>query len=89
MNSKLAKAQKEVSRLWALMCQVDGVDPSSKFVVFPNGNPYALEYNEAVAAFQKIRKQIKKNEVRRLRHAILTEMGLKRVKGNLGNVYYE
>jgi uncharacterized Zn finger protein len=48
-----------------------------------------LEYNEAVAAFQKIRKQIKKNEVRRLRHAILTEMGLKRVKGNLGNVYYE
>lgn len=82
-------AQAEVKRLWNLMCSADGVNPASKFVVFANSNPYAVPYNEAMTTFQKIRKQIKKNEARRLRHAILTEMGLKRVKGALGGTYYE
>lgn len=63
-------AQAEVKRLWNLMCSADGVNPASKFVVFANSNPYAVPYNEAMTTFQKIRKQIKKNEARRLRHAI-------------------
>ncbi len=50
-------AQAEVTRLWDLMCRKDGVDPASKFVVFASNNPYAVEYNEAMATFQTERKQ--------------------------------
>jgi len=45
--------------------------------------------NDAILDFMKTRKRFLHNSARRERHAILTEMGLKRVKGNLGNVYYE
>jgi len=31
----------------------------------------------------------RKNAARRARHAILTDLGLCRVRGNLGGVYYE
>jgi hypothetical protein len=86
---KYNEAQAEVKRLWALMCHADGVDLTSKFVVFANNNPYAFAYNEAVTAFQQIRKQIKRNETRRERHATMVSMGLQRVKGSLGGTYYE
>lgn len=38
---------------------------------------------------KKEQKRIERNRVRRERHAILTDMGMKRVRGALGGVYYE
>jgi hypothetical protein len=35
------------------------------------------------------RKQRKRNMDARLRHAAMTDLGLKRVRGNLGGIYYE
>ena len=84
-----AAAQAEVKRLWNLMCVADGIDPHSKFVVFADANPHAIAYNEAMAAFQLIRKRINRNTLRRERHAVMTSLGMKRVKGSLGGVYYE
>lgn len=34
-------------------------------------------------------KWLARNAARRERHAVLTSLGLKRVKGNLGGTYYE
>lgn len=44
--------------------------------------PMAREANEAL-------QRLRKNRARRERHAALTSLGLKRVKGALGGVYYE
>jgi hypothetical protein len=49
--TKLQKAQKEVKRLWNLMCAEEGVPVDAKFVVFNSTNKYAVEYNEAVKKF--------------------------------------
>lgn len=35
------------------------------------------------------KKKLIKNELRKLRHQTLTELGLKRVRGALGGIYYE
>lgn len=37
----------------------------------------------------KILRARKKNAARRMKHAIYTDLGLVRVRGNLGGVYYE
>jgi hypothetical protein len=49
--TKLQKAQKEVSRLWNLMCEEEGVPTDAKFVVFNSTNKYSLKYNTAVKKF--------------------------------------
>ncbi len=41
-----------VKNLWYKMCAHDKVDPKSNFVAFSESNPYAKEYNEAMAALQ-------------------------------------
>jgi hypothetical protein len=46
--NKLQKAQKEVARLWALMCAEEGVPVDSKFIVFSPTNKFAVPYNNAV-----------------------------------------
>jgi hypothetical protein len=41
-----------VKYLWNKMCAHDKIDPKSNFVVFSVTNPFAKEYNEAVAKLQ-------------------------------------
>lgn len=41
-----------VKNLWNKMCAHDKVDPKGNFVVFSDANPFAAEYNEAMAALQ-------------------------------------
>ena len=50
-NTQLAAFAK-VKILWTRMCKADGIDPTSNFVVFSDSNPYAKEYNEAMASYQ-------------------------------------
>lgn len=45
-------------------------------------------YEEALNAYHEIKRK-EHNQARRERHAALTGLGLKRVKGALGGVYYE
>jgi DNA-binding SARP family transcriptional activator len=35
--------------LWIKACEADGIEPSSKFVVFSEGNPFQAELNQAGA----------------------------------------
>ena len=53
--TKLQKAQKEVTRLWNLMCEEEGVPVDAKFVVFNSTNKYSVKYNEAVKKFFRLR----------------------------------
>lgn len=84
--------KRDVQAAWIKACEADGIEPSSKFVVFTNTTE-AAAYNELMGMYLKARaeyqKQIKRNRNRRERHAILTDIGLKRVKGSLGGIYYE
>lgn len=41
-----------VKNLWNKMCAHDKIDPKSTFVVFSDSNPFAVEYNEAMAKLQ-------------------------------------
>ena len=56
---KLGKAQRNVNRLWSLMCNEEGVDPDSKFVVFNSTNKYSEPYNKAVGVFFNLRKAVR------------------------------
>lgn len=85
----LALQEARVRGFWFLMCEADGISPDSKFVVFSEKNPYHAEHNDAVRELFTMRKRFAKNASRRERHAVLTGMGLKRVRGALGGVYYE
>lgn len=40
-----------VKQLWVKACEFDGIDPTSKFVVFSDSNPWAKKYNQALIAF--------------------------------------
>lgn len=88
-QKKLMEAKAEVSRLWKLKCEADGVSPDSQFVVFTPANPYDAEYNAAVIRYQERLVAERKNAARRAKHAAYTSCGLVRVKGALGGVYYE
>lgn len=56
MNAKQIKAYIEVKRFWALMCNADGIDPTSQFVVFNDKNPHFAAYNRAMTTYQKLMK---------------------------------
>lgn len=67
----------------------------SKQTILEMAERYAWAEKEEIErnAIQKIRENLAKNErrnrIRRERHAALVSMGLKRVRGALGGVYYE
>ena len=86
---KFHEAQLEVTKLWSLMCQEDGVSDSSMFVVFNSANKYFAEYQEAMGRLQHLRKLARQRNNRAARHAAYTSCGLARVRGNLGGTYYE
>ena len=74
---------------WVAACNQEGIPSDSKFVVFSKDNQEAISHNELMAEFFKERKRIQANINRRERHATLTSLGLKRVRGAQGGVYYE
>jgi hypothetical protein len=86
--SQLNTAKAEIKILWQAACLEAGVPADSKFVVFEN-TPAADAHNQAMLEFQKLRNRIVKNSNRRERHATLKGLGLNRVKGAQGGVYYE
>lgn len=87
--NQVVEAKKRIKELWVLACANDGIDPTTTCVIFSNSNPAAVVYNTAMGAYFDLVKRIKKNKARRDRHATLTDLGLKCVKGSLGGVYYE
>lgn len=91
-QNHLVMLQRDVQSAWLAACEADGIEPSSKFVVFTNTTE-AAAYNEMMGMYLKAvrayRKQLDHNRNRRERHEALTSMGLKRVKGNLSGMYYE
>jgi hypothetical protein len=82
-------AQVEVKRLWNLMCEYEGISPTSKFVSFSDRNPFSTQYSYAMQNFQAASRREKVNATRRARHEAMLACGMKRVKGNLGGTYYE
>lgn len=54
-QTKLQKAKAEVDRLWNLMCNEESVPVNAKFVVFTSTNKYAVEYNNAVKKFFRLK----------------------------------
>lgn len=79
----------DVKALWVLACQHDGVPTDSKFVVFSNDNQNAMGHNRAMLEFIKTRNRIAHNMARRERHATMKDLGINRVRGAQGGVFYE
>ena len=93
MNSKeaavLNAARIEIKHLWVAACEADGIPGDSKFAIFSDANAAAVTHNAAMLEFMELRNKIIRNANRRERHATLKSLGLKRVKGALGGVYFE
>ena len=87
--NQLNAAKAEIKHLWAAACEAAGVPADSKFVVFEPTNCSAALHNAAMGEFFKLRSRIQRNMDRRDRHAVMSDMGLKRVKGAQGGTYYE
>ena len=83
----LTMLKRDVQAAWIKACEADGIDTFSKFVVFSNTTE-AAAYNELMGLFLKARQayhnQCSRNRARRERTAIVSDMGLKRVKGAQG-----
>lgn len=89
--NQLNAAKAQVKALWILACVADGIEPNSdsKFVIFSNDNQAAKDHNLAMSNFFNLVGRIKRNIARRERHAAYKSLGLNRVKGAQGGVYYE
>ena len=86
-RNELSDAKIEMLRFWNLMCEHDGINPSSKFVIFSPNNPHQRLHGEAVGAFMKLRNRVNRNVARRERHTAVKDFGLTRAIGSLGGVY--
>jgi len=62
-----------VATLWAKACKHDGIDPTSKFVVWSDSNPYAASYNDAMGRLLELRGQ-RAGTLYRLRYEIHSDM---------------
>lgn len=88
----LTMLKRDVQAAWIKACEADGIEPSSKFVVFSNTTE-AAAYNELMGMYlkarQKFHNQVNRNRARRERTAMIADLGLKRVRGALGGTYLE
>jgi hypothetical protein len=91
-HNYISMLKRDVQNTWLKACEADKIDPASKFVVFSNTTE-AAAYNEMMGLYLKAvrayQKQMDRNKRRADRHAAMQDLGLKRVKGVLGGVYYE
>ena len=44
-------------QLWIKACEFDGISPDSKFVVFSDGNRFAVFYNQAIGQMMQARQE--------------------------------
>lgn len=86
---QLNAAKADIKDAWTVACNHDGISPDSKFVVFSNDNPAAIRHNILMLEFMKLRNRIARNVARRERHAAMKDLGLRRVRGSQGGVFYE
>ena len=91
-EERIIQLKLEVHAAWLAACATDGINPSSKFVVFTNTDA-ALAYNELMCMYQNAvlayNAQMDRNAYRRERTQMIADMGLKRVRGALGGTYIE
>ncbi len=87
--NQLNAAKAAVTASWEATCRASGIDPTSKFVVFDQASPEAVEHNRLMKEYLALRNRIAHNVARRERHAAYKSLGMNRVKGALGGVYYE
>lgn len=87
--NQLNAAKAAVQAQWAKACASIGLPADTKFVVFNNDNIEANEHNRLMGEFFKLRNRIARNIARRERHAAMKDLGLRRVTGAQGGVYYE
>lgn len=87
--NQLNAAKAVIAAQWQKACATDGVPADSKFVVFSASNADAVEHNRLMLEFIKLRNRIARNVNRRERHAAFKDLGLNRVRGALGTVFYE
>lgn len=84
--------KRDVQAAWFSACAADGIPVDTKFAVFTNTTE-AAAYNELMGLFIKARQayhnQVMRNKARRDRQAAMRDLGLKRVVGTQGGVYYE
>ena len=87
--NQLNEAKAAVLAQWRKACFTQGIPADSKFVIFANDNADAIEHNRLMGEFFKLRNRIAHNVARREKHAAYKSMGLNRVRGAQGGVYYE
>jgi hypothetical protein len=87
--NQLNEAKAAVLAQWKKACFTQGIPADSKFVIFAKINADATEHNRLMGEFFKLRNRIARNAARRERHAAMKDLGLKRVVGAQGGVYYE
>jgi hypothetical protein len=87
--NQLNEMKAAVKAQWAKACEAADVPADSKFVVFDPTNLAAIEHNRLMSEFLKLRNRIARNISRRARHAAMKDLGLNRVRGAQGGVYYE
>ena len=87
--NQLNAAKAAVLAQWREACLTQGIPADSKFVVFAETNEAAQEHNRLMGEFFKLRNRIARNVSRRERHAAMKDLGLNRVTGSLGGIYYE
>lgn len=86
---QLNDSKAAVKTSWEAACKFNNIDPTSKFVTFSNDNLAALNHNSLMGAHLALVKRIRRNIAQRERKAMYKDLGLTRVKGNLGGTYYE
>lgn len=93
MNAKEAKqlkaAKAAVLAQWKKACFTQGLPADSKFVIFAEDNVDAIEHNFLMHNFIQLRNRIARNVARRESAALRRDLGLKRVVGSLGGIYFE
>lgn len=86
---QLNDAKAQVKSLWIRACIADGIETSSMFVEFSKDNQAAVDHNQAMGEYFKMLNKIKRNVARREKNEAMRSIGLKRVVGAQGGVYYE
>jgi hypothetical protein len=85
----LETAKHNAAVAWSKACLEANVPSNASFVAFDFSKPMAQASNAAAAELLKVRNRVVKNAARRARNQAMRDLGLTRVVGNLGGVYWE
>ena len=62
---QLNASKAQVKALWIRACIVEGIEPTSRFVIFSGDNQAANDHNQAKGVHFDLLQRIRKNEARR------------------------